>query len=208
MALPAPIRLFNHPTAPSPRRVRMMLAEKEIQVEIVDLDLERGDNITDEFKQKNPLGKVPVLELDNGMFISESRAIYHYLEDFRPDPVMMGSDALQRAEVEMWDQRCELNLFGNIGQCFQHTSGYFKDRMNPIPEWGKDCGDNAIKFIQLLEAHLADRPYLAGDFYSVADITALTSIEFARTIKFRLDDNYPNLKCWQASLRQRSSYRA
>lgn len=208
MAIPHPVRLFNHATAPSPRRIRMALAEKEISVEVVDVDIQNAENLTDEFRQKNPMAKVPVLELSDGTFISEGRAIYRFLEEFQPEPPLLGTTALQKSIVEMWDQRAEMSLFGNVAMAFQHISGFFKDRMTPIPEWGATCRSNALATIDIFEQHLADNQYLAGDFISTADLTTLATLEFARTIQFKIDDQYPNLKRWQQSMKQRASYRA
>ena len=208
MAIPHPIRLLNHSTAPSPRRIRMALAEKDISVEIVDIDIQTAENLTAEFRQKNPMAKVPVLELSDGTFISEGRAIYRYLEEFQPEPPLLGTTALEKTQVEMWDQRAEMSLFINVGMAFQHISGFFKDRMTPVPAWGETCRENALTAIDIFEQQLSHSEYVAGDFVSTADLTTLATLEFARTIQFKMDDQYPNLKRWQQSMRKRASYRA
>lgn len=203
-----PVRLYSHPTAPSPRRIRMALAEKAIDVEIVNVDLQQAENLTAEFRQKNPMAKVPVLELSDGSFIAEGRAIYRFLEEFKPQPALMGSTPLEKATVDMWDQRCETALFANVGMCFQHTTGFFKDRMTPIQEWGEACHKNALATIDILEQHLESSEFLAGDFISTADLTALATLEFAKVIKITINEQTPNLLRWQKALQQRPSYKA
>ena len=208
MANPHPIRLLNHASAPSPRRIRMALAEKAISIEIIDIDIQHAENLTPEFRQKNPMAKVPVLELSDGRFIAEGRAIYRFLEEFQPEPPLLGTTATEKAMVEMWDQRAETSLFANVGMAFQHLSGFFKDRMTPIQAWGEACRANAIAAVDVFEQQLGETEYLAGDFVSTADLTTLATLEFANVIQFKIDDQYPNLKRWQQSMKQRGSYRA
>jgi glutathione S-transferase len=199
------MKIYDTKTAPTPRRVRMFLAEKGIEVEYVEIDIVGGENLSAEMRTKNPLGKVPILELDDGTCISEANAICQYFEALQPEPALYGRDPLSKGIIGQWQQRAELYLFMQVGMCFQHTTGYFKDRMNPIPEYGKEAGINAQKFLHVLDQHLADNQFLAGEQFSVADITAFIAIDFARVVKIRILPEQVNLQRWYDAIKQRPS---
>lgn len=202
------MKIYDTKTAPTPRRVRMFLAEKGIAMEYVQVDIEQGANLSPEMRAKNPLGKIPVLELDDGTCISETLAICQYFEALHPEPTLMGKTPLQKAQIMQWQQRAELYLFVQVGMCFQHTTGYFKDRMNPVPEYGREAGINARKFLHMMDKHLADNTYLAGDEFSIADITALAAIDFARVVKIRIQPEQTHLQRWYDLLQERESVKA
>ena len=201
------MKLYESKTAPNARRVRMFLAEKGVldQIECVELDLQGGDNISVEFRQKNPLAKIPVLEFDDGTYLSESIAICRYFEALYPQNPLMGTTPIEQANIEMWQRRCEIYFMNIVGMGFQHTTGFFADRMKPIKEWGEVCVSGAAKFFKLLDAQLAHNQYIAGDSFSVADITALVSIDFARVIKLRMPEEMSHLKRWYEQMQQRPS---
>jgi len=137
------MKIFETRTAPNPRRVRMFMAEKGLldKAEFVEIDIQKGENLTPEFVARNPMKKVPVMELDDGTCIAETMAICRYFEEAYPDtPKLMGETAAEKAQVEQWLRWLEFYFFMPTGMCFQHTTGYFKDRMNPIKEWGEECG--------------------------------------------------------------------
>lgn len=202
------MKIYDTKTAPTPRRVRMFLAEKGIAMEYVQVDIAKGVNLTPEMRAKNPLGKVPILELDDGTCISETLAICEYFEALQPEPALLGKTPLEKAQIMQWQQRAELYLFMQVGMCFQHSTGYFKDRMTPVPEYGKEAGINAQKFLQMLNKHLADNTYLAGDAFSIADITALAAIDFARVVKIRIQPEQVHLQRWYDLLQERESISA
>lgn len=203
------MKIYEAATAPNARRVRIFLHEKNITgIEFVQMDILRGDNLTEAFKQKNPLAKIPILELDDGTVISESVAICRYFEEINAEHPLMGSSPLEKAIIEQWQRRMELSLLMPTGMCFQHTSGYFKDRMNVVPDWGKECGENVKKFLAFLDQHLASSEYIAGDSFSIADITALISIDFNRVNNIRIADEQKNLKRWYANVSSRPSAKA
>ena len=202
------MKIYDTKTAPTPRRVRMFLAEKGIAMEYVQVDIAKGVNLTPEMRAKNPLGKVPILELDDGTCISETLAICEYFEALQPEPALLGKTPLEKAQIMQWQQRAELYLFMQVGMCFQHSTGYFKDRMTPVPEYGKEAGINAQKFLQMLNKHLADNTYLAGDAFSIADITALAAIDFARVVKIRIQPEQEHLQRWYDLLQERESVSA
>ncbi|TNC79819.1 MAG: glutathione S-transferase [Oleiphilus sp.] len=204
------MKIYEERIAPNARRVRMFMAEKGCldDVEWVQLDLKSGENITPEFKRKNPLAKVPVLELDDGTCVSESVAICRYFEALHPESSLMGEEPLEQAQIEMWQRRCEIYFMNLVGMGFQHTSGYFADRMTPVKEWGEICVKSAAKFLKLLEARLAESEFVAGEKFSIADITALVTIDFAKVIRLRLDDSMPNINRWYAQMNERPSAQA
>ena len=148
------MKIYDTKTAPTPRRVRMFLAEKGIEVDYVQIDIVGGENLSAEMKAKNPLGKVPILELDGGTCISEANAICQYFEALQPEPALYGHDPLSKGIIAQWQQRAELYLFMQVGMCFQHSTGYFKDRMTPNQAWGEACKSDAEKFFAFLDQQL------------------------------------------------------
>ena len=202
------MKIYDTKTAPTPRRVRIFLAEKGIDVDYVQVDLQKGENISPEMRAKNPIGKIPILELDDGTCISESDAICLYFEELYPENPLLGANALEKAQIAMWQRQVEFGLFMQIGLCFQHSTGYFKDRMTPIKSFGDEAGKNAAKFLKLLDRRLAESDYIAGDRFSIADITALCSIDFARVMDIRIRDEYENLQRWYQLVSQRPSAKA
>ncbi len=142
------MKLFSAPQAPNPRRVVMVMAEKGItDIDVINVDLMKGDNLSAEFRARNPLCKVPVLELDDGTCISESAAIIRYLESLYPQPPLLGSMPAEKAIIDMWDRRLENSFMQPVGFCFQHGTGFFKDRMNVVPAWGEESMLQAQKFL-------------------------------------------------------------
>ena len=202
------MKIYDTKTAPTPRRVRVFLAEKGIEMDYVQVDLAKGDNLTQVMRAKNPIGKVPVLELDDGTCIGESDAICLYFESLHPEPALMGTSALEKATINMWQRQIEFCLFNQVGMCFQHSTGYFKDRMTPVPEFGKEAGINATKYLSLLDRRLGDNEYMAGNAYSIADITAMCAIDFARVVDIRISPKQTNLLRWYKQVSARPSAKA
>jgi glutathione S-transferase len=202
------MKIYDTKTAPTPRRVRIFLAEKGIDIEYVQVDLGKAENLSKEMRAKNPIGKVPILELDDGTCIGESDAICTYFEALQPDPWLMGKSPLEKATIAMWQRQIEFCLFMQVGMCFQHSTGHFKDRMTPVPEYGKEAGINASKYLRVLEKRLADNEYMAGDKFSIADITATCAIDFARVMDIRISDEQSNLQSWFTRMQKRPSYKA
>ena len=202
------MKIYDTHTAPTPRRVRIFLAEKDIEMEYVQVDLGSGENLSKAMREKNPIGKIPILELDDGTCIGESDAICAYFEALQPEPYLFGRSALEKAQVMMWQRQVEFGLFMQVGMCFQHTTGHFKDRMTPVPEYGKEAGINATKYLRVLEKRLANNEFIAGDKFSIADITALCAIDFARVVKIKLSQEQSNLQRWYSDVSQRPSAKA
>ncbi|MBA56006.1 MAG: glutathione S-transferase [Pseudomonadales bacterium] len=202
------MKIYETKTAPNPRRVRIFLAEKGIDMEYVELDIAAGENLNETNRAKNVTTKVPYLELDDGTCIGESIAICRYFEELQPEPPLFGTNPLQKAQVEMWQRRVEFYFLLAVGMSFQHSTGYFKDRMTPVPAWGVESGKSAVEFLDVLETHLKDNTYLCGEYFSVADITLLCALDFARVIKIRLQEQHPNLQRWYALVSSRESAKA
>jgi glutathione S-transferase len=202
------MKIYETHTAPSPRRVRIFLAEKNIAMEYVQVDIAKGENLSAAMRVKNPMAKIPILELDDGTCISETISICRYFEELQPEPPLFGRTPLEKAQVDMWQRFAELHLFMPIGMCFQHTTGYFKDRMTPIKEYGVEAGKQAQSFLNVLDERLALSPYIAGEHFSIADITALCAIDFGRVVKIKMTDQQPNLQRWYAMMNERTSTKA
>ena len=203
------MRLFLSPRAPSPRRVTMFMAEKGITgIEAVNVDLNANEHKRDEFRARSPLAKVPVLELDDGRMLGETRAICTYLEGLWPEPNLMGADATERAFIEMADRRIELYLLGGIANCIRHTHPGLAVLEQPqFPDFGRSQGEKVREVARWLDAELARQPFVAGERFTIADITAFCAIEFARGLmKFKPgDEGLPALQAWRDRIAVRPS---
>jgi glutathione S-transferase len=202
------MKLYDSKTAPNPRRVRIFLAEKGIDVPRVEVDIAKAENRSEEFRQKNPIGTLPVLELDDGTVIAESVAICRYFEETRPEPALLGVDARDKALVEMWQRRMELELFMPIAQVFRNTHPFFKGRIPQVAEWGEVNRKAAESRMGWLDEELAARRYIAGERYTIADITALCGIDFGRVSGIRIAPEQKNLARWHAEVSSRPSAKA
>ncbi|HTR63659.1 MAG TPA: glutathione S-transferase [Candidatus Binataceae bacterium] len=202
------MKILEFTQAPNPRRVRVFLAEKGIQVPFEQVNLGTADNRKPEFLKINPMGGVPVLQLDDGTYIAESVAICRYFEDVKPEPNLMGRDAKEKAVIEMWNRRMEFEILSMTAGAFRNTSDFFKGRIPQVPEYGKICKEAALKRLEWLDGELANRKFIAGDRYTIADITALIGIDFGRTTGIKIGDNQKNLAQWHAEVSSRPSAKA
>ena len=202
------MKIYDSKTAPNPRRVRVFLAEKAIDVPYEQIDIGKAQNRSAEFRRKNPMGVVPVLELDDGTCIAESVAICRYFEETQPEPPLMGTDARDRALVEMWQRRMELEVFNPITQVFRNTHPFFQGRIPQVAEFGEVCRKAAMNRLAWLDEVLADRPFIAGDRYTIADITALCGIDFGRVTNIRIQPEQKNLTRWHLEVSCRPSAKA
>ena len=199
------MKLYDSKSAPNPRRVRIFLAEKGIEVPTVQVDIASAENRKSPYIDKNPMAGVPMLELDDGTCLAESVAICRYFEALQPDPPLMGTDAKDQAVVEMWNRRMEQNLALPIMDAFRHVHAFFKGRIEQVPEFGQVSKENALGTLNWLDSVLADREFIAGDRYSIADITALIGIDFGAVSKIRIGEDQANLQRWHASVSSRPS---
>ncbi len=202
------MKLYDSQTAPNPRRVRVFLAEKGIAVPVEQVDIVTAANRGPEFRAKNPLGTLPVLELDDGTYLAESVAICRYFEETHPEPRLMGVDARDRAIVEMWQRRMELELFIPVAQVFRNGHPFFAGRIPQVAEWGEVNRKHAEGTMAWLDRELAGREFIAGPRYTIADITALCAVDFGRVSKIRIAPELANLSRWHAAVSARPSAKA
>jgi glutathione S-transferase len=202
------MQLYDSAMAPNPRRVRIFLAEKGITLPVVAMDIGKAENRQPPFLAKNPLGGLPVLELDDGTCIAESVAICRYFEETQPQPPLLGTSATDRALVEMWQRRMELELFRNVTGCFQNTHKFFAGRIQQVPEYGEVCRNAARARLAWLDGELASRPFVAGERYTIADITALCAIDFGRVSDIRIAPEQKHLQRWYDAVSTRPSAKA
>lgn len=202
------MKLYDSTLAPNPRRVRIFLAEKGISVPMEQVDIGKAQNRQPEYLAKNPLGGVPILELDDGTVIAESVAICRYFEETNPTPPLLGTDARDRALVEMWQRRMEFEVALPIMQTFRNTHAFFKGRIPQVPEYGEVCRKAAESRLRWLDEVLAERPFVAGERYTIADITALVGIDFGRVVKIGIQPEQKNLQRWYEAVSTRPSARA
>jgi glutathione S-transferase len=202
------MKLYDSQTAPNPRRVRVFLAEKGVSVPVEQVDIVSAANRQPDFRAKNPTGGLPVLELDDGSIIAESVAICRYFEELHPTPPLMGTDAKDRGVVEMWQRRAEIELFNPITQVFRNGHPFFAGRIPQVPEWGEVSRQHAEATMAWFDRELAQREFLAGERFSIADITALCGIDFGRVSKIRIAPEHTNLARWHAAVSARPSAKA
>ena len=200
------MKLFDGGRAPNPRRVRIFLAEKGVEVPLVPIDMGTLEHRKQEVSKRNPLQRLPVLELDNGAVLTETVAICRYFEELYPEPVLMGRGALGKAQVEMWQRRMELNLFSAVANAFRHIHPAMKEWEVPqIPEWGEANKPKAIEFLKILDAELSGREFAAGDEYSIADITGLVALDFMKPARIQVPEELTNVLRWHRAIASRPS---
>ena len=203
------MKLYDAGRAPNPRRVRVFLAEKGVTVPVVSIDLARLEHKAPAYVAVNPLQRTPALELDDGTVISESIAICRYFEELHPEPPLFGTGALERARVEMWQRRLEFGLLGTVAAVFRHLHPAMAEMEVPqVAAWGETNKPRVIEFLRFLDDELADRRFIAGDRFSVADITGLVGLDFMKPAKLSLPDELANVRRWHAELAARPSAQA
>jgi glutathione S-transferase len=202
------MKIYDSQAAPNPRRVRVFLAEKGIQVPYEQVDIVKAVNRGPEFRKINPMAGVPVLELDDGTHIAESVAICRYFEETHPEPPLFGVGAKERALVEMWQRRMELYLLLPIADSFRQRHDFFKGRIRQVPDYAEAQRQNAEETLAWLDGELANRRFIAGDKYTIADITAMIAIDFGRVSKITIKPEQKNLARWHAEVSSRPSAKA
>jgi glutathione S-transferase len=196
-------------SAPNPRRVRIFLAEKGIKVDSEERDLMTGELKSQAFRQLNPWQRVPVLVLDDGRTISESVAICRYFEEISPEPQLFGGDAFGRATVEMWQRRVELGFFQAVAHYFRHLHPKMAHLEIPqVAAWGEANRSKVYEQLDDLNSQLANNEFVAGDHYSIADITALVALDFMKPAKLAVPRHLKPLMRWYVEISQRPSARA
>src|ERR1051325_10165799 len=195
------MKLYDGGRAPNPRRVRIFLAEKGVNVPAEQLDLGALQHRTEAYTAINPMQRVPALVLDDGTVIAESIAICRYFEAVQPDPPLFGVGALQTALVEMWNRRAELHLFFPVASVFQHLHPAMSRLVDPqVPQWGEANKPRVTQFLEFLDRELKDRPYVAGAAYTGAHISASVAVDFMRVSKMSVPDSLSNLRRWHQTV--------
>lgn len=207
------IVLYDCITAPSPRRARVLLAEKQIAHETVQVDLRGGEQFGEAFRVINPLCTVPALRTDEGVVLTDNAAIIAWAEAVRPEPALLGGTALEKAEVASWHWRAEFEGLLAVAEALRNSSTAMAGRALPgpvgyeqIPALAERGLQRLQQFMTSLNARLSDRPFVAGNRFSVADITAAVALDFARIVKVRPDaSEHVHLIRWRESLSHRPS---
>jgi glutathione S-transferase len=200
------MKLYDSNFAPNPRRVRIFLAEKGIAVPTERVDIARQEHKTPEYAAINPLQRMPSLVLDDGTIITESIAICRYFEMLRPEPPLFGVGSKDAAIVEMWNRRAEINFLASVAEVFRHTHPAMKELEVPqVPAWAEANRPRVSWFLEMLDRELATREFVAGDRYTVADITMQVAVDFMKPGRLSMPDGAANVKRWHAAVSARPS---
>lgn len=193
--------------SPNGARVTTFLAEKGVEVPVEMVNVTAGETRTETFLNKNSLGEIPVLELDDGRYLTESLAICRYFESLHPEPALFGKTAEEQAFVEMWTRRIELNLFETIGDVGRHEFAFFADKFHQIPEYAASQRTLFQSKLNWLDNELSDgRSFFAGDRFTVADITGIAALMVAGFAGVEIPNELKNVKRWEAAVRARPSF--
>jgi glutathione S-transferase len=194
--------------APNPRRVRIFLAEKGITLPETPMDIRKREHKSPEHRARNSLGQVPTLELDDGTCISETVAICRYFEETQPDPPLFGATPVEKANVDMWVRRIEFQVMNPVGMYWRHAHPFTAALLNQHKAFGesnREIYGNALKW---LDRELAERPFVAGQDYTMADICALSTVDFAGWIGLPIPEEHANVKAWHERVSARPSAQA
>ena len=203
------MKLYDGGRAPNPRRMRIFLAEKGIEVPLVPVDMSAMEHKSAAITALNPFQRLPILELDDGTILTESVAISRYFEELHPDPALFGKGALGKARVEMWNRRVELYFMAAVTAAFRHTHPAMVEWEIPqVQEWGEANRPKALQYMKIMDDQLADNMFIAGDDYSIADITLLVAVDFLKPAKVQMPEELQYLRRWHAAVSSRPSARA
>lgn len=203
------MKLYDGGRAPNPRRVTIFLAEKGISVETVPVDMGREEHRSLAISRLNPLQRLPILELDDGTILTETVAICRYFEELHPEPPLFGTTPLERAQVEMWQRRVELHFFLSVAAAFRHLHPAMEGWEVPrIPEWGEANKPKAVEFLRLLDRELATRPFVAGNRFTIADITAYVTVNFMKPARIVMPEDLVHVRRWHGEVAARPAIAA
>ena len=207
------ITLYDCSTAPSPRRARILLAEKGVAHDTVQIDLRSGEQLGDAYRAINPQCTVPALRTDDGAVLTDNAAITAYVEARWPDPPLLGTTPLEKAEIASWNWKVEFEGYLAIADAFRNSTPAMANRALPgpndypqIPALAERGLQRVQQFMDTLERRLAGRDFVATDRFSIVDITAAVAVDFARIVKVKPGDQHPNLLRWRAALAQRPAF--
>ena len=201
--------LYGAPNpAPNPRRVRIFLAEKGVDLPETPLDIMKREHKSDEHRARNSLGQVPTLVLDDGTAISETVAICRYLDETNDGPPLFGATPLERANIDMWIRRIEFQVMSPVGMYWRHAHPFTARLLTQHKDFGESNREGYHNALKWLDGELADKPFVAGEGYTMADICALSTVDFADWIGLPIPDDVPNVKAWHARVTARPSANA
>ena len=202
------MKLYSFFGAPNPKKVRIYLAEKELQVPIQEVNIVSGENRTAEFLKLNPLGGLPVLELDDGSHLTESLAIIEYFEDLHPTPPMIGTNALERARVREIERIAETGVLLRVATIFQNTHPFMAGRIKQSADAAENARGLMANSLKVLDSRIGNQPFVAGQRPSIADCTLCAALQFADFAQVPLDPAYANVGRWYETFKQRPSAQA
>jgi glutathione S-transferase len=202
------MKIYDFALAPNPKKLRVYLAEKGIQVPFEQVDIVTQQNRTPEFLKKNPLGGLPVLELDDGSCLPESLAIMEYFEELHPNPPMIGTNPIERARVRALERIAELGVLFAVAMIFQNTSPLFAGRIKQSPEAAENAHARLKAVLKVLDAETGTRQFVAGERPTIADCTLVAALDFSEFSGVPLDPAFANLSRWYAAFKQRPSAQA
>ena len=206
------ITLYDCATAPSPRRARILLAEKGVPHETVQVDLRSGEQLSEAFRRINPHCTVPALRTDDGLLLTDNAAITAWVEARFPQPPLLGATPAEKAEIASWNWRIEFEGLMAIAEALRNSAPAMANRALPgpvdyaqIPELAQRGLARVQQFFVTLDERLAGRDFIATERFSIADITAVVAVDFARVVKVKPGEQHPHLLRWRASMAQRPS---
>jgi glutathione S-transferase len=203
------MKLYDSGRAPNPRRVKIFLAEKGISLETVQVDIGKLEHKGEAFSALNPVQQVPALVLDDGFVLTETIAICRYFEELHPEPPLFGTDAFERALVEMWQRRIEFGLLGPVAAVFRHLHPAMAQMEVPqVPAWGEANKDRVKSFLGVLDKELEGQEFICGDSFTVADITGLVGLDFMKPAKLSVPEEFRHVRRWHERLSERPSAKA
>ena len=200
------MKLYGAPApAPNPRRVRIFLAEKGVDLPETFIDMRKREHKSPEYREKNSLGQIPTLELDDGQTISETVAICRYFEELHPEPAMFGRTALEKAQVDMWTRRVELQIMVPVGMFWRHAHPYTAALLTQFKDFGESNREHVKNALRWLDRELDGRDFIAGEAFTMADICALATIDFATWIGLETPADFTHLQAWHKRVSARPS---
>ena len=207
------MKLYNLSAGMNPRRVRIFLAEKGVSIPLHEVDVAKNENATPEFLAINPMGKLPVLELDDGTILTESIAICRYIEAQHPEPNMFGTNPLETAQIEMWARRAELEMGLQVMQVFANLHPFWEGRIKQFKDYGEQAREKLLQRMDWINDELAnrapdDRQFLVAGRYTIADIILQCALIVGKACQVRIPEQHEHLANWFAGVTSRPSARA
>ena len=202
------MKIHDFVGAPNPKKLRVYLAEKGLTVPFEPVDIVSGQNRKPEFLRKNPLGGLPVLELDDGTYMPESLAIIEYFEELHPNPPLIGTTPLERARVRALERVAELGVLNSVAVIFQNTHPFMAGRLKQSPDAAENARARLTTNLRVLDDAIGGRPFVAGERPTIADCTLLAALEFGEFAGVPLDPAFKNVARWYTAFRQRPSVQA